>query len=84
MSFMFLTCQNLSMLLHMTLLSDMSSCSTPVSEPDPDPTSSDQPTQKYVPYHHPHHKNQGMEIMLSYICRRDMKDIIVDQCRLPG
>jgi hypothetical protein len=34
------------------------SCSTPVSEPNPEPTSSDQPTQKIVPYHHPHYKNQ--------------------------
>jgi hypothetical protein len=40
----------------MTLLS-ICRFSTPVSEPDPEPTSSDQPTQKYVPYHHPHHKN---------------------------
>jgi hypothetical protein len=37
---------------------DMSGCSTHVSEPNHDLTSSDQPLQKYVPYHHPHHKNR--------------------------
>jgi len=36
---------------------DMSGFSTPVSEPNPKPTSSDYPTQKYIPYHHHHHKN---------------------------
>jgi hypothetical protein len=29
-----------------------------VSEPEPKPTFYDQPTQKYMPYHHPHHKSQ--------------------------
>jgi hypothetical protein len=37
---------------------DMSGCSTHVSELDPEPTSSSSNTKKYVPYHHPHHKNR--------------------------
>jgi len=52
--------------------------STPISEPDPNPTSSNQPTQKFFPYHHPHHKIEGMENMISDLCRRGMKVIIVD------
>jgi hypothetical protein len=35
----------------------MLGCSTPVSEPEPEPASFDHPEHKYVPYHHPH-KNQ--------------------------
>jgi hypothetical protein len=37
---------------------DMLGCSTPIREPELEPTSFDHPTQKYVPYHHPHHKNR--------------------------
>jgi hypothetical protein len=37
---------------------DMPGFSTHVSELDPEPTSSDQPTQKKTPYHHPHNKNR--------------------------
>jgi hypothetical protein len=36
---------------------DIPGCSTSSSEPNPESTSYDQTTQKYVPYHHPHHKN---------------------------
>jgi len=36
---------------------DMSGCYTLVSEPNPKLNSYDHPTQKFVPYHHPHHKN---------------------------
>jgi hypothetical protein len=38
---------------------DMSNFSTPISETNLDPTSSDQPVQKFVPYHHPHRKNRS-------------------------
>ena len=37
---------------------DMSNCSTHVSEPNHAPTSFNQRVKKYIPYHHPHHKNQ--------------------------
>jgi hypothetical protein len=37
---------------------DMSGCSTLASEPSLEPTFSDQPTQKFMHCHHPHHKNQ--------------------------
>jgi hypothetical protein len=33
-------------------------CSTPVSETNPEPTSSNHPTQNLVPCHLPHHKNR--------------------------
>jgi hypothetical protein len=36
----------------------MSGFSTPLSESDHDPTSSDQPMKKSIPYHHLHHKNR--------------------------
>jgi hypothetical protein len=39
---------------------------------EPEPTSFDNNKNAY---HHPHHKNQGMTIMLSDLCRRDVKDI---------
>jgi hypothetical protein len=38
------------------IFSNILGCSTLVSEPGPDLTSTDQPEKKYVPYHHPHHK----------------------------
>ena len=34
---------------------DMLGVSTPVTEPNPKPSSSDYTSQKYFPYHHPHH-----------------------------
>jgi hypothetical protein len=36
---------------------DMLNYSILVSKSDPEPASSDQPSQKSMPYHHPHHKN---------------------------
>jgi hypothetical protein len=38
------------------IVADMLGCSTFVSEREPDPTSFDKLVQKYMPYHHPHHK----------------------------
>jgi hypothetical protein len=46
------------------IVANMSGCSTPLSEPDLKTTSSDQPMQKIVPYHHPHHKNRRMWVAL--------------------
>jgi hypothetical protein len=42
--------------------------SNPVSEPDQEPTSYDQPTQKSMPYHHPHHKNCGLVLTTRIDC----------------
>jgi hypothetical protein len=36
---------------------DMSGCSTHVKEPKPELASSNQVAHKFIPYHHPHHKN---------------------------
>jgi hypothetical protein len=55
---------------------------TPESTSDHNLISLDQPTLKFVPYDH--HPIEDMEIMLSYIYIRDVKDKTVDQYRLLG
>jgi hypothetical protein len=46
---------DLKVIFHTSSYSDYS---TLVREPNPEPASSNQPTQIYIPYHHPHHKSQ--------------------------
>jgi hypothetical protein len=58
---------------------DISGCSTPESTPDPEPISLDQPTQTLCLIIILAIEIEGMEIMLSDLCRRDVKDRTMDQ-----
>jgi hypothetical protein len=60
------------------IIVDMSGGSTLVREPKLEPTSFNQLAHKYMPYHHPHHKIKGMEMMTFKYLQRRMKDKTVD------